>query len=51
MEEKTYTVQVALKEDLYTAFKLMCLKNRQSVKDAVTELIEYYNENPKMTKK
>ena len=42
--KKIYSLQVPLEEDLYTAFKINCLKNRQSVKDAIVELIEYYNQ-------
>ena len=47
-EKKIYSLQVPLEEDLYTSFKINCLKNRQSIKDAIVELIEYYNEPLKL---
>ena len=44
-------MQVLVDEDLYTSFKIMCLKNRQSVKDAIADLLNYYVEPIKLTKK
>ena len=42
-------LQVKVEEAQYTAFKIMCLKNRDSVKQAISDLLQYYIDNPKMT--
>ena len=41
-------MQVEVEEDQYTAFKIACLKNRDSVRSAIKDLLTYYIDNPKI---
>ena len=41
-------IQIELEEALHKKFKMQCLTNNQSIKDALKELIEYYVEPLKL---
>ncbi len=41
---------VELEKQLHQAFKLQAMKNGQSIKDAMTDLIEYYVKNEMILK-